>query len=112
MRFNEFTTEDAGQQCPAPTQDITLNLANRQKAIDEYGYGPLNPDLPNQKFWMAKVDEWNLDSPEEAKSSLCGNCAAFDQRQATLDCIRALIVTLLQMPKVLLTLEIWATVSS
>jgi hypothetical protein len=87
MRFNEFTIEDTDQQCPAPTQDITLNLKNRQKAIDEYGYGPLNPDLPNTKFWMAKVDEWNLDSAEEAKASLCGNCAAFDQRQATLDCI-------------------------
>jgi len=75
------------KSCPPATQDITLNLKNRQKAIDEYGYGPLNPDMPNNKFWMAKVDEWNLDSPEEAKSSLCGNCAAFDQREATLDCI-------------------------
>jgi hypothetical protein len=73
--------------CPPATQDITLNLKNRQKAIDEYGYGPLNPDLPNRKFWMAKVDEWNLDSPEEAQQSLCGNCAAFDQRKETLDCI-------------------------
>jgi len=73
--------------CPPATQDITLNLKNRQKAIDEYGYGPLNPDMPNRKFWMAKVDEWNLDSPEEAQQSLCGNCAAFDQRRDTLDCI-------------------------
>ena len=80
-------TNEAEDSCPPATQDITLNLKNRQKAIDEYGYGPLNPDLPNTKFWMKKVDEWNLDSPEEAKSSLCGNCAAFDQRKATLDCI-------------------------
>jgi hypothetical protein len=78
---------EAEKSCPPATQDITLNLKNRQKAIDEYGYGPLNPDMPNQKFWMAKQAEWNLDSPEEAKSSLCGNCAAFDQREATLDCI-------------------------
>jgi hypothetical protein len=75
------------KSCPPATQDITLNLKNRQKAIDEYGYGPLNPDMPNTKFWMAKQEEWNLDSPDEAKSSLCGNCAAFDQRKATLDCI-------------------------
>lgn len=81
------TLEARATKCPPATQDITLNLKNRQKAIDEYGYGPLNPDLPNNKFWMAKVDEWNLDSVDEAKSSLCGNCAAFDQRQATLDCI-------------------------
>jgi len=75
------------KSCPTATQDITLNLKNRQKAIDDYGYGPLNPDLPNNKFWMAKQEEWNLDSPDEAKSSLCGNCAAFDQRKETLDCI-------------------------
>ena len=79
--------EGSQTECPPATQDITLNLKNRQKAIDEYGYGPLNPDMPNTKFWMKKVDEWNLDSAEEAKQSLCGNCAAFDQRQHTLDCI-------------------------
>ena len=79
--------EGSKKQCPPATQDITLNLKNRQKAIDEYGYGPLNPDMPNRKFWMKKVDEWNLDSVEEAQQSLCGNCAAFDQRQDTLDCI-------------------------
>jgi hypothetical protein len=36
---------------------------------------------------MKKVDEWNLDSADEAKQSLCGNCAAFDVRESTLDCI-------------------------
>ena len=25
-------------ECPAATQDLDLNLENRQKAIDEYGY--------------------------------------------------------------------------
>jgi hypothetical protein len=83
----QTVAEDADKKCPPATQDITLNLKNRQKAINEYGYGPLNPDLPNTKFWMRKVDEWNLDSTEEAKQSLCGNCAAFDQRADTLDCI-------------------------
>ena len=83
---NKGMSEDK-EKCPPATQDITLNLKNRQKAIDEYGYGPLNPDMPNRKFWMAKQQEWNLDSPNEAKQSLCGNCAAFDQRRATLDCI-------------------------
>lgn len=79
-------TEDS-DKCPPATQDISLNLKNRQKAIDEYGYGPLNPALPNTKFWLKKVDEWNLDSIDEAKESLCGNCAAFDIKQKTLDCI-------------------------
>ena len=84
---SESVTEAPDNKCPPATQDITLNLKNRQKAIDEYGYGPLNPDMPNNKFWMAKQDEWNLDSVEEAQQSLCGNCAAFDVRQDTLDCI-------------------------
>ena len=78
---------ESAKKCPPATQNITLNLANRQKAIDEYGYGPLNPDMPNNQFWMKKVNEWNLDSMEEAQQSLCGNCAAFDIRQETLDCI-------------------------
>jgi hypothetical protein len=85
-KYDEGVAE-AAKKCPPATQDITINLNNRQKAINEYGYGPLNPDLPNTKFWMKKVDEWNLDSMEEAQSSLCGNCAAFDIRQDTLDCI-------------------------
>ena len=84
---SESIAEDSDNKCPPATQDITLNLKNRQKAIDDYGYGPLNPDMPNTKFWMKKVDEWNLDSAEEAKQSLCGNCAAFDIREETLDCI-------------------------
>ena len=83
---SESVTEDE-DKCPPATQDIALNLKNRQKAIDDFGYGPLNPDMPNTKFWLKKVDEWNLDSIEEAQESLCGNCAAFDQRKETLDCI-------------------------
>jgi hypothetical protein len=87
MRITEIIAKNTDNKCPLATQDIAINLENRQKAIDEYGYGPLNPDLPNTKFWMKKVDEWNLDSAEEAKQSLCGNCAAFDQRTTALDCI-------------------------
>lgn len=94
MFINEFfgkkkveTVTEGSDNCPPATQDIALNLENRKKAIDEYGYGPLNPALPNTKFWMHKVNEWNLDSADEAKQSLCGNCAAFDVRQNTLDCI-------------------------
>jgi hypothetical protein len=30
---------------------------------------------------------WKLDSIEEAKTSRCGNCAAFDITEKTLDCI-------------------------
>ena len=75
------------QGCPPATQSIKLNLENRQKAIDEYGYGPLDPNAPNEKFWAAKAAEWNMDDPDDAKSALCGNCAAFDETSKMQDCI-------------------------
>jgi len=80
-------------KCPVATQDITVNLEHRQKAIDEYGYGPLNPNNPNIKFWKKKMEEWNLDSMEEAKSSRCNNCAAFNITTKMLNCIEKGIVS-------------------
>ena len=74
-------------KCPVATQDISVNLEHRQKAIDEYGYGPLNPNNPNIKFWKKKAEEWQLDSMEEAKSSRCNNCAAFNVTSKMLNCI-------------------------
>ena len=35
--------EAANKGCPIATYDIDVNLKNRQKAIDEYHYGPANP---------------------------------------------------------------------
>ena len=87
IKLLNILSEAELNQCPAPTQNIELNLQNRQKAINEYGYGPLNPNEPNEKFWQAKVDMWKLDSIEEAKTSRCGNCAAFYITTKTLDCI-------------------------
>jgi hypothetical protein len=87
IKLINILREADAEKCPAPTQNIGLNLKNRQKAINEYGYGPLNPNEPNNKFWQAKADMWKLDSIEEAKSSRCGNCAAFDITTKTLDCI-------------------------
>ncbi len=80
-------------KCPVATQDIGVNLEHRQKAIDEYGYGPLNPNNPNIKFWKKKADEWQLDSMEEAKSSRCNNCAAFNITTKMLTCIERGIVS-------------------
>ena len=42
-------------KCPPATQSIDVNLENRQKAIEEYGYGPPNPNKPNEKFWDKKT---------------------------------------------------------
>ena len=88
-KFNDFGQEinEGKSKCPPATQDIKLNLKNRQKAINEFGYGPLNPSEPNKKFWDEKVKEWKLDTVKEAKTALCGNCAAFDISKKTLDCI-------------------------
>jgi len=80
-------TNEAEDSCPPATQDITLNLKNRQKAINEYGYGPLNPLEPNEKFWAKKQQMWQLDSIDDAKKSLCGNCAAFDVSEDAIACI-------------------------
>jgi len=87
MKLRQLLNEVEAKGCPLPTQNIELNLENRQKAIEKYGYGPLNPNEPNEKFWDKKKEMWKLDSVEDAKKSLCGNCAAFDITTKTLDCI-------------------------
>jgi hypothetical protein len=72
--------------CPPATQDIILNIKNRQNAIDNVGYGPLNPEEPNDEFWQGKADRWNV-TIEDAKTSRCGNCAVFIKTSRMLDCI-------------------------
>ena len=75
-----------GAKCPTATQNITVNLKNRGKAIDSADYGPENPALPNTGFWKDKADEWEV-SIKDAKTSRCGNCSAFNQDESMLDCI-------------------------
>jgi hypothetical protein len=77
---------EEGMTCPPATQDITLNLKNRGRAIEAAMYGPENPALPNTAFWREMAKEWEV-SPEDAKMSRCGNCAAFDQEPKMLQCI-------------------------
>ena len=72
--------------CPIATSDISVNLKNRQKAIDTAGYGPLNPTKPNNEFWDAKAERWNV-TADDARDQKCGNCAAFIQTKRILDCI-------------------------
>jgi len=73
--------------CPPATQDISLNLTNRQNAIDNVGYGPLNPAEPNEEFWQKKADRWNV-TIEEAQTSRCGNCAVFIVTTQMKECIK------------------------
>ena len=78
---------EAKTDCPIATQDIDLNLKNRQKAIDEYGYGPADPSQENKKFWKKKMMMWQTDSADDLKKMVCGTCAAFDITSKTLSCI-------------------------
>ena len=77
---------EEGMACPPATQDITLNLKNRGRAIEAANYGPENPALPNTGYWRELAKEWDV-TPEEAKMSRCGNCAAFDRGEQMLQCI-------------------------
>lgn len=74
-------------KCPIATQDIHVNLKNRNHAFKEYGYGPANPELSNEAFWNDKANEWQTDL-KQAKSMRCGNCAAFIQTPEMLECIK------------------------
>jgi starvation-inducible DNA-binding protein len=78
--------EPEDDSCPVATQDIELNLKNRQNAIDNVGYGPLNPKEPNEEFWNEKADKWKT-TAEEAKTAVCGNCVFFIRTPKMLDCI-------------------------
>jgi hypothetical protein len=49
-------------------------------------YGPLNPSEPNDDYWAKIGAEWGV-SAEEAMKQRCGNCAAFIQTSAMLQCI-------------------------
>lgn len=77
---------DYGDACPPATLDLELNLKNRQYAIEKIGYGPLNPKEPNEEFWADKADRWAV-TIEDAKKSICGNCAVFNRTSKVLSCI-------------------------
>ena len=72
--------------CPRETQDIAANLANRKKAITTAMYGPMNPNEPNEDYWTKIAGEFGA-TPEEAKKSRCGNCAAFNITTRIKNCI-------------------------
>ena len=75
-----------GKTCPIATQDVSVNLKNRNHAFKEYGYGPPNPNEANTAFWMKKATMYN--APTSAiKGMLCGNCAAFIQTPKMMECI-------------------------
>ena len=80
--------EKKGEACPVATGDVEVNLENRQKGIDKANYGPMNPNEANAGYWREVSKVWR-NSPEQAKKSRCGNCAAFIQTTKMLDCIES-----------------------
>ena len=80
-------TEETTKQCPSSTQDVSLNTANRDRAIqaDFIKYGPLNVEEPGD-YWVKIAKKWDTDV-EAAKKSNCSNCVAFDISERMLACI-------------------------
>ena len=81
-----FNKQGFQEDCPIATQDVETNLKNRQRAIDEAHYGPLNPNEPNEEYWKKKADMFGGDV-ESAKKARCGNCAFFVKTPSMLQCI-------------------------
>lgn len=78
----------SGQVCPLPTQDIELNLKNRNNAFKNFGYGAPDPNLPNHAFWLKKAKMYNA-TVDDVKQMRCGNCAAFIQTPKMMECIKS-----------------------
>lgn len=85
MRNYIRLVEAASKGCPVATHDIDINLKNRQKAIEEYFYGPANPKEPGN-YWKDAAERWGTDE-KTAKTMQCGNCAAFDVSDTMRECI-------------------------
>jgi len=75
------------EECPVATQNIGVNLYNRQTAIRVAMYGPLDIKNPGD-YWEKIADKWNV-PVEEAKGEICGNCAAFNIKKEMLSCIQS-----------------------
>ena len=73
-------------ECPPATQDISLNLANRKICVDKANYGPANPKLENEDFWLNKAALFKT-SREQAQTMRCSNCAAFVIKEKMRKCI-------------------------
>lgn len=84
-KFNSLRLELYEATCPLATMDLHENVRNRQHAINEYLYGPANPNEPGD-HWDKVAKVWGI-SVENAKTMTCGNCAAFDISDKMRKCI-------------------------
>lgn len=72
--------------CPIATQDVAINLKNRNNAFAKFGYGPPNPNEPNDAFWLKKAKMYKAPTAT-IKAMRCANCAAFIQTPKMMQCI-------------------------
>jgi len=87
MKKNDILSRvDAQVECPPATQDIVLNLKNRQSCIDIAHYGPANPNNNDEEYWQRKADQFKT-TVDQAKTMRCSNCAAFVIKEKIKDCI-------------------------
>jgi|TARA_R110000796_G_scaffold80395_1_gene178044 hypothetical protein len=79
--------DEINKECVAATQDVSLNTANRDRAIqaDFIKYGPLNVEEPGD-YWKKIAKKWDTDVKAAFKSR-CANCVAFDISERMLECI-------------------------
>jgi len=70
--------EEATGNGPIAAKDQSVNIENRQKAIDEFSYGPEKIDETNDDFWEEKKTKFMVQTADLAKQNLCGICAAFN----------------------------------
>lgn len=73
------------ESCPPATQNLDINIKNRQVAIDKYTYGPANPGNPGD-YWDRIAQIWNIPT-KEAMTMRCGNCSAFNVSDKVRNCI-------------------------
>jgi hypothetical protein len=81
-----FSADGKINNCPPATQDIKLNLANRQTAIDDANYGPANPEIEDKEYWDKKAKQFKT-TTDIAKTMRCKNCAAFVTKEKIINCI-------------------------
>ena len=85
-----FALREARDNCPIATHNLDVNVKNRQHAIDEYHYGPADPNNP-ENYWEESAKIWGIDT-DTAKGMKCENCAAFDVSDRMRKCIEDGIV--------------------
>jgi hypothetical protein len=85
-QLQDFEADVETISCPLATRDIKANTNNRNTTRDNHSYGPLNPAKPSIEFWQPIAEKWSA-TVDEAMSSRCANCIAFDISPRMKECM-------------------------